>query len=117
MPEENNCIFCKIVKKEISTNIIYESENFICFPDKNQKVKGHSLIVPKKHFVNLMDMPSELGSELLFDIKEIAANEMKKGATGFNILQNNFSDAGQAINHAHIHIMPRYKNDGFKLCV
>ena len=67
MKEE--CIFCKIIEKEIPVKIIYDSDNFLAFPDVNPKVKGHTLIVPKKHFVNLIDLPSDLSEELLDVVK------------------------------------------------
>lgn len=107
----NDCIFCKIARGEIPAKIIYESENFIAFPDANPKVKGHTLIIPKKHFVNLIDLPAVSGSELVDAIKKIFEIKQKEGCEGFNLIMNNFSAAGQAVMHAHLHFLPRKKGD------
>lgn len=111
----DDCIFCKIVKKEIPVDMIYESDNFIVFPDANPQVEGHCLIVPKQHFVNSFDLPSVLGSELLDVFKKVAEIYFKKGFEGFNLIQNNFSCAGQVVNHFHFHFLPRKKEDGKKI--
>lgn len=111
---DGNCIFCKIVKGEIETQIIYESDNFIAFPDANQKVEGHTLIIPKKHFVNSLDIPSSLGSEFFDVVKEVAQMKLKEGFQGFNIAQNNFECAGQKVMHTHYHILPRKSEDRYK---
>ena len=104
-----DCVFCKIARKEIPVDIIYESGNFIAIPDANPKCKGHTLIIPKKHFVNIIDMPSVLGSELLDTIKKVAEIRFKEGASGFNIIINTGKEAGQIVMHAHIHLLPREK--------
>jgi len=106
-----DCIFCKIANKEVKADIVEESENFIAFPDANPKVEGHTLIVPKKHFVNLMDMPSNLASEMIDMVKRVAEKKLREGAGGFNLVMNNGSEAGQVIMHAHLHILPRRKGD------
>ena len=115
MANKDDCIFCKIVKGKIDTEIIYENGNFIAFPDANQKVEGHTLIVSKDHFVNAMDVPSSLGQELLDAIKNVGEKKIKEGAEGFNIIQNNFPAAGQVVMHIHYHLMPRKKGDDFKV--
>ena len=107
-----DCIFCKIAKKEISSEIIFENDNFIAFLDANQKVLGHTLIVPKKHFVNILDLPSNLASEMFDLIKKIAEKRLKEGYEGFNLVMNNFPAAGQAVMHTHVHLIPRKKGDG-----
>ncbi len=109
-----DCIFCKIAQGKIPEELIYESDNFIAFPDANPNVKGHTLIIPRKHYVNMMDMPATLGRELMDAIKSVADIKLKQGAEGFNIIQNNFPAAGQVVMHAHIHLLPRKKGDGFK---
>jgi len=111
----NNCLFCKFVKKEIPVDIIYENDNFIAFPDANPIVEGHTLIIPKKHSVNTMDMPATLGQELLGAIKSVGEIKLKEGFEGFNIIQNNFEPAGQVVMHTHFHFLPRKKGDGFKV--
>lgn len=112
--EKENCIFCQIAKKKIKVEIVCESENFIAFPDANPKVSGHTLIIPKKHFVNIIDLPSDLGSELLDVIKRIFEIRSKEGCEGFNLIMNNFPAAGQLVMHAHLHFIPRKKGDRVK---
>jgi len=117
MPKEkeeknSDCIFCKIANKQAPADIVYENDNFIAFPDINQKTLGHTLIIPKKHFVNIIDIPETLGGELLDAIKKVAEIRLREGAEGFNIMQNNGEVAGQVVMHAHFHLLPRRKNDG-----
>lgn len=109
-----DCIFCKIARGEIPTEIIEESKNFIAFPDANPIIKGHTLIVPKKHFVNLMDLPSDLGSELVDVVKRVAEKKLREKFEGFNLIMNNFEAAGQVVRHAHLHLIPRKKGDNVK---
>jgi len=107
MKEKENCIFCKIARKEIKTEVVYESKNFIAFPDANPKTEGHTLIIPKKHFSNIMDMPAALGEELIDAVKGTAEIRFKKGDEGFNLINNCGRAAGQVIMHAHFHLIPR----------
>lgn len=111
----NDCIFCKIVKKQLPSEVIHESENFFSVLDIDQNVKGHTLIIPKKHFTNLIDMPATLGRELLEEIKYLAGKNLKNGSEGFNIIINNFKAAGQLVMHAHIHLIPRKNADNAKI--
>ncbi len=109
----SDCIFCKIASGEISAKIIYENDNFFSIPDANPKVNGHSLIISKKHFETILDMPNSLCPELLDCIKKTALKLMKENnAEGFNIINNNFEVAQQVVKHVHFHIIPRKKNDG-----
>ncbi len=108
-----DCIFCKIANKEIFVERIYENDNFFSILDANPKIEGHTLIISKKHFENILELPSILASELLDCIKETAMILMKKyNAEGFNVMNNNFDAAGQVVKHVHFHILPRKKGDG-----
>ncbi len=110
------CIFCKISKKEIPCEKIYENKEFFSVPDANPVKEGHSLIISKKHFHTSLDLPEELGSELLDCIKKTSGILMKRyHADGFNVINNNFKSAGQVVNHIHFHIVPRNKGDGMDL--
>lgn len=120
MVKENNdgCIFCKISSGKIKEAVIAETDNFFAVNDIKPTNPGHCLIIPKKHYGNLLELPSSLGSELLDFTKEVAMKKIKEQkASGFNVVMNNFKDADQLVMHAHIHLIPRYKNDGFKLCL
>jgi len=107
-----DCVFCKIASGEIPVEKIYENDNFFSIPDANQKVKGHSLVISKKHFETILDLPSSLAMELVDCVKKTALKVLdEKKAEGFNLVQNNFEVAGQAVKHLHFHILPRIKGD------
>ena len=113
MEDNKDCIFCKIANKEIQKELIYEDENFIAFLDISPRAEGHTLIIPKKHYKTLLDMPNTLGNELQEAIKKISLDLTKQGkAQGFNILTNVNEVAGQVVHHLHVHIIPRKKDDG-----
>lgn len=105
-----NCIFCKIVKGEIPSYTIYENDNIKVFMDINPIAKGHSLVIPKKHYTNLMDMDTELLREIDEVIKELYPKFKEKiGAEGLTRMQNN--ELGQEVKHYHMHLIPRYTGD------
>jgi len=109
----DNCIFCKIVKGEVDSKKVYVDDNFIGILDISPVSEGHTLIIPKKHYETLLDMPNTLGNELVEAIKKVALDLIKKGkAEGFNIVQSNYSVAQQEVPHLHFHIIPRKKQDG-----
>ena len=107
-----DCIFCKIIRGEISCQKILEDDNFIVIKDANPKVIDHSLVIPREHYANFSDIPSELYGKLLEIAKKTAE---KLDVKEFNLVVNNGRAAGQLISHAHLHILPRKEGDGFKL--
>lgn len=114
--KSENCIFCKIIKKEIKAEKTAETNNFIAILDAHPRAKGHTLIIPKKHFVTLLDIPTTLGQEMLQITKQVSFQLLeKKLGDGFNIVMNNLEPAGQIVKHAHIHIIPRKENDGLRM--
>ena len=113
MVKDESCVFCKIAQKKIKVDVIDESDNFVAFSDASPKARGHTLIIPKKHFVTLLDIPDKLGNEMLNLSKKIAFFLLdKKYGDGFNVIMNNLEPAGQKVNHAHLHIIPRKSGDG-----
>jgi histidine triad (HIT) family protein len=108
-----NCIFCKIVKGEIPSVKIWEDENTIAILDIRPATKhgGHTLIIPKKHFELITDIPDNLLKEISIVIKKISKALLIYGQ-GLNIVQNNKKTAGQFIPHVHFHLIPRFENDG-----
>jgi len=115
MPEKD-CIFCKMSFGEIPVKKIYENENFFSIPDINQDIKGHALVISKKHFATVLELPNSIGSELLNCIKNTSLKLIQEyDAEGFNIVSNNFESAGQLVKHFHMHILPRKKDDGLKI--
>lgn len=112
---DENCVFCKIVRGEIPSKKVYNDDNFIGILDINPKAEGHTLIISKKHFKNILDIPNTLGNEILEAIKDISLDLIKQGkGEGFNVIANNGDVAGQAVNHFHLHIIPRKSRDGLK---
>ena len=112
----DNCIFCRIIKGEVPADKINESENFIVIRDVSPKTQGHSLVIPKKHYKTFLDIPSILHTEFLDVVKESTLKLIKEtNSEGFNLVMNNYEVAGQVVPHAHLHIIPRKKNDDFKL--
>jgi len=108
-----DCIFCKIVKGEIPSEKVYENEKVLVFLDINPISKGHLLIIPKKHFENIYEIEDDYLKEITSTAK-IIAKSLKKSldASGVNILHASGKDAQQSVFHFHIHLVPRYKNDG-----
>ena len=106
---DSNCIFCKILNKEIPSKAVYEDEDFLAFLDIAPATKGHVLIVPKEHAATLSDLSDDKASKILLLAKKIV-EAMKKvhGFTDYNIVQNNGEIAGQTVHHYHLHIIPRY---------
>ena len=109
--------FAKLWKKKIPSKNVFEDERYLAFLDIFPISNGHTIIVPKKHYRNLEDIPEQELAEVIKIVKKIAVIIHKKlKIDGYNVLQNNFESAGQEINHFHIHIIPRNKNDQkFKL--
>lgn len=104
----NDCIFCKIINKEIKSDFLYEDKNFIIINDINPISKGHCLLIPKNHFQTIFDLPQEYLNQILNLIQKQSLNLIKQNlATGIKIIQNNYPSAGQTINHFHIHIIPQ----------
>lgn len=101
----NNCIFCRIVKKELPAETVYEDEKFLAFLDINPRTKGHTLVIPKEHFRWTYDVP-DFGQywEIAKKVAESQINNLMPEWIQFLTL-------GWQVNHAHIHVIPRYKED------
>ena len=90
-----------------------ENDNFFSVSDRNPKVKGHTLVISKRHFVTLLDIPNKLGNEMLEFTKKVAGKLMDdKYGDGFNLIMNNLEVAGQVVMHVHVHVLPRKEGDG-----
>ena len=112
----NDCIFCKIANGEISAATIYEDDEFRVILDLGPASKGHALILPKEHAANIYELPDELAAKAMILAKKMATKMTEKlGCDGFNIVQNNGEVAGQTVFHFHMHLIPRYADDGVKL--
>ena len=112
-----NCIFCKIINGEIPCYKVYEDEKVLAFLDISQASKGHTLIVPKTHFANMLECNEETVA-YMYKIANKLGNQIVNslGAKGMNILTNINEVAGQTVKHFHIHLLPRYNDeDGVKI--
>ena len=111
-----DCIFCKLANGVFETNTLYEDDDFRIILDAGPATKGHALILPKAHYVNIYEIPADLLAKAAVLDKEQAEHMTKVlGADGFNIVQNNGETAGQTVFHFHIHLIPRFKDDGQKI--
>ena len=106
-----DCIFCKIANGEIPSATLYEDEEFRVILDLGPASKGHSLILPKKHAVNIYELPDETAGKAMILAKKMAGKLRDAlNCDGFNVVQNNGEIAGQTVFHFHMHLIPRYKN-------
>ena len=110
---KENCIFCKIANGEIPSKTLYEDRNFRVILDLGPATKGHALILPREHAENLYDLPRESASEVMVLAQKMAATLVEKlRCDGLNLVQNNGEAAGQTVRHFHLHLIPRYVDDG-----
>ena len=107
-----DCIFCKIVRKEIPASIIYEDGEVLAFLDIKPFSPGHTLVIPKRHFENIYDIPEDTIAQLYKVVKKMAV-AVKNGidTEGISIIQSNEMAGSQGIFHFHTHVIPRYFGD------
>lgn len=111
--KKEDCIFCKIANGEIPSKTLYEDEQFRIILDLGPATRGHALILPKEHYANLYELPENVAAETMKLAKKMAGCMAEKlQADGFNLIQNNGEAAGQTVMHFHLHLIPRYKDDG-----
>lgn len=111
--KDENCIFCRIANGDIPSRTIYEDDHFRVILDNGPATRGHALILPKEHYRDLSEIPEETAAEAMVVAKKVSVLLVKKlHADGLNLVQNNGETAGQTVKHFHIHLIPRYENDG-----
>jgi len=111
-----DCIFCKIIAGVIPSFKVYEDKNTLAFLDIAPVNPGHTLIVPKKHYANMEEIPEEELGRLAAAIKRVGkAIKDGLGAEGYNITESNDPIAGQVVPHLHFHVIPRRQGDGLSL--
>ena len=110
---EEKCIFCLIASGDIPCATVYEDEEVLAFLDLSPVRPGHTLVIPKAHYRDMLEAPVSLAPAVFSALRKVGAAVMKAtGATGFNIMQNNGLSAGQTMFHIHWHIIPRVEGDG-----
>jgi len=105
-----DCIFCKIIAKEIPAKILYEGNYSIAFLDAFPVAKGHTLVIPKEHHAKIQDLPTEINQKLFETVhKMIKKVDSLQGSTLVAI--HNGKESGQEVPHVHVHLIPRSGND------
>ena len=109
-------IFTKIINREIPAEIIYEDSTVLAFLDITPVNHGHTLVIPKAPFINVFDGDAEVLAHMMKVGQKIAKAQMTAGlADGVNFVINNGAVAGQEVFHSHLHIIPRFREDGLHL--
>jgi histidine triad (HIT) family protein len=111
-----NCIFCKIVAGEIPSAIVDEDEATIAFMDINPATRGHALVIPREHYVDLLEVPADQLAAVANAAQRLARRVKDElGADGVNLLNSCGRAAWQTVFHFHIHVIPRYADDPLRL--
>lgn len=111
-----DCLFCEIVSGAVPSDRVYEDEKSIAFMDIFPVSRGHVLLVPREHALTITALSPESLHHLFDALQKLAPAVLRVvGATSWNLAQNNGSLAGQAVGHVHVHIIPRFPNDGLAL--
>ena len=110
-------VFCKIIDGEIPSYKLYEDDDVLAILDISQVTKGHTLVMPKKHYDNFLSTPKEIMHKVMDVAQRIGQAQITVlGAKGVNILMNCYEVAGQTVMHYHVHVVPRYSaKEGFEL--
>ena len=109
-------VFCKIIDKEIPSYTLYEDDDVLAILDISQVTKGHTLIISKKHFDNFLAVPKDVMHKVMDVAQRIGQAQITTlHAKGVNILSNCYEAAGQSVMHFHVHVIPRYGDDGLKI--
>ena len=110
----SDCIFCKILRGEIPCYKVYEDDKVLAFLDIHPATRGHTLVVPKKHYIDINDFPENEFGEFMKSVQTVAKGIIQY-KEGLNILQSNRKAAGQDVFHIHFHLIPRASGDGVKV--
>ncbi len=103
----NDCLFCKIIKKEIPSKIVYEDEQVIAFEDINPVAPVHILVIPKEHIANVNEITEENSKVIakIFTVISKLAKENNIAEDGYRVITNTLEFGGQVINHLHFHLI------------
>jgi diadenosine tetraphosphate (Ap4A) HIT family hydrolase len=105
-----SCIFCKIVRKQAPASIVYENESVMAFLDIRPLNMGHTLVIPKDHYIDIFDTPADLLGQIHQVSRQISVAVKKAtNSDGVSIIQQNGKAAGQDIFHIHVHVVPRFQ--------
>ena len=108
--KKDDCVFCKLSNGDIPTNALYEDDVVKVIFDLNPASKGHVLILPKNHYKDLCEADEAVMAKILPLAAKLGTSmKSQLGASGFNVVQNNGTSAGQTVFHLHVHVIPRYE--------
>ncbi len=107
---DESCIFCKIVRRQAPSSVLYEDDAVLVFLDIRPLNLGHTLVIPKAHYVDIFDIPEKELSQM-YKVAKLVSFAIKKAtdADGISIIQQNGKAAGQDIFHIHVHVVPRFE--------
>jgi len=110
LPFDESCIFCKIVAKQAPSSILIENNTVMAFLDIRPLNMGHTLVIPKAHYVDIFDIPEEELAAVHLAAKQLSfAVKKATGADGISIIQQSGKAAGQDVFHLHVHVVPRFE--------
>jgi histidine triad (HIT) family protein len=110
-----DCPFCKILQGVLPSWRVYEDENAVAFLDKGQVTRGHTLVVPRRHAEDIWSLSEDEADAIMRSVHRVACLLREKlGLLGLNVTQANGRAAWQEVFHYHVHLIPRYGNDGFR---
>ncbi len=111
-----HCIFCRIAAGQAPAAIVHRDDTTLAFMDISPVSRGHTLVIPVDHYPDLYAMPDEVAQALMrTGAKVVRAVKAAFGAAGVNLWMANERPAGQEVFHAHLHVIPRYFDDGIRL--
>lgn len=111
----DGCVFCRIVAGDVPCTRVLDEDDILAFLDISPIVKGHTLVIPKPHYERLTDVPGPLLGRLFNAVQRIVAAQIGGvGADGVNLFQANGAAAGQVVPHVHVHVIPRFQDDGHR---
>ena len=110
------CVFCNIAQGVWDSKKVYEDDDVLAILDLSQATIGHTLVIPKKHYANILEIDKDKYMKVMDKVK-LVCDKLNKSLKpkGFNILNNCGETAGQTVNHFHVHIIPRYEENDLKL--
>jgi histidine triad (HIT) family protein len=113
MSTKEDCFFCKIAEKRVPALAVYEDDKVFGFLDISPRAVGHTLLIPKFHAETLAELPESEITPLFSAARSVAALLIKAlGADGLTLGINQGKASGQVVEHLHVHLMPRFRNDG-----
>jgi histidine triad (HIT) family protein len=113
MKQDLDCLFCKIIAKQIPAAVIYEDDRAMAFLDIKPRSPGHTMVIPKHHAPNFLELPEAEVGPLFVAVKRVAdILSLKLKCDGITVGINQGRASGQEVDHLHVHLMPRWQGDG-----